>query len=251
MELLASVQFWARLLEIGFLNLLLSGDNAVLIALAVHRLPRRQRLLGQIWGAVGAVALRLGFLGIVSVALQIPFLRLAGGALLVWIAVKLVRAADDDDGPGRHGTSLWEAVWIIIVADVTMSLDNVLAIAGAAGGDMLLMGLGVAMSLPIVVYGSGVLATLMTRYPWIIWLGGGILGYVAGDMILEDVVVSARLGASAHALHYPAPLALAAALTVLGWWFARRRWERKPGPAQSGETDAAREHARQGRKHRA
>jgi YjbE family integral membrane protein len=241
MKILADAQFWVRLLEIGFLNLLLSGDNAVVIALAVHRLPRRQRLLGQIWGTVGAVVLRLAFVGIVSVLLRVPLLRLTGGALLVWIAVKLVRPEDDEEGPGRHGTSFWEAVWIIIVADITMSLDNVLAIAGAAGGDMLLVGLGIATSLPVVVYGSGVLATLMNRYPWIIWLGGGILGYVAGDMILEDPVVSTRLGAFAPALHHPAPLALAAVLTSLGWWLARRH--REGGPTGGGETEAAQGHA--------
>lgn len=236
MKILADAQFWAHLLEIAFLNLLLSGDNAVVIALAVHRLPGRQRLLGQIWGTVGAVVLRLAFVGIVSALLQIPLLRLTGGLLLVWIAVKLVRPEEEEEGPGRHGTSFWEAVWIIIVADITMSLDNVLAIAGAAHGDMLLVGLGIATSLPIVVYGSGVLATLMNRYPWIIWLGGGILGYVAGDMILEDPVVTTRLSGVARALHYPVPLALAAVLTLLGWWLARR--PREAGPGRGGESEA-------------
>lgn len=240
MKILADAQFWARLFEIGFLNLLLSGDNAVVIALAVHRLPRRQRLLGQIWGTVGAVVLRLAFVGIVSALLQIPLLRLSGGVLLVWIAVKLVRPEDEEEGTGRHGTSFWEAVWIIIVADITMSLDNVLAIAGAARGDMLLVGLGIATSVPIVVYGSGVLATLMNRYPWIIWLGGGILGYVAGDMMLEDPVVSTRLGGFAPALHRPVPLALAAALTSLGWWLARRHGE--AGPRRGGESEVVRGH---------
>ena len=145
---LYTAEFWAHLLEIGFLNLLLSGDNAVVIALAVRMLPWRQRLLGQIWGTVGAVVLRLLFVGIVSALLRIPFLRLAGGLLLIWIAVKLVRPGEDSEEGARHGTSFWEAIWIIIVADVTMSLDNVVAIAGVARGDMLLVGLGIASSLP-------------------------------------------------------------------------------------------------------
>jgi len=223
-----TAEFWAHLFEIGFLNLLLSGDNAVVIALAVRTLPWRQRLLGQIWGTVGAVVLRLLFVGIVSALLRIPFLRLAGGLLLVWIAVKLVRPEEGLEEGARHGTSFWEAIWIIIVADVTMSLDNVLAIAGAARGDMLLVGLGIVTSLPIVVWGSGVLARLMNRRVWIIWLGGGVLGYVAAEMILEDPVVSARLGSLAHVLAYPVPLALGAVVTAWGWWSAQPRGRRDP-----------------------
>ena len=148
---LYTAEFWAHLLEIGFLNLLLSGDNAVVIALAVRTLPWRQRLLGQIWGTVGAVVLRLLFVGIVSALLRIPFLRLAGGLLLIWIAVKLVRPGEDSEDGARHGTSFWEAIWIIIVADITMSLDNVVAIARVARGDILLMGLSIANSLPVMV----------------------------------------------------------------------------------------------------
>jgi YjbE family integral membrane protein len=216
-------QFWIRLLEIGFLNLLLSGDNAVLIALAVRALPRHQRILGQVWGAAGAVVLRLVFVGVISALLAIPFLRMMGGVVLLWIAYKLVQPEGGEGKAGRHGRSLWHAVWLILVADVTMSLDNVLAIAGAARGDMVLVAIGIATSVPIVIVGSGVLATLMSRYPAIIWAGGGILGYVAGDMILDDPVVGRYLGAVAHALAYPFPLALAAVLTAAGWWLARRQ----------------------------
>jgi YjbE family integral membrane protein len=219
-------QFWIRLLEIGFLNLLLSGDNAVLIALAVRALPRHQRILGQVWGAAGAVVLRLVFVGIISALLAIPFLRIAGGVVLLWIAYDLIQPEEGEAEAGRHGRSLWHAVWLILVADVTMSLDNVLAIAGAARGDMTLVAVGIAMSVPIVIVGSGVLATLMSRYPAIIWIGGGILGYVAGDMILEDPMVERHLGPLAHALEYPFPLALAAILTAVGWWLARRQTSR-------------------------
>jgi YjbE family integral membrane protein len=220
--ILDAPEFWARLAEISFLNILLSGDNAVVIALAVRALPGRQRLLGQIGGTVGAVVLRLLFVGIISMLLRVPLLRLAGGLLLIWIAVKLIQPIGETAGTTRHGTSFWQSVWIIVVADITMSLDNVLAVAGAAHGDMLLVGLGIGMSVPIVVWGSGVLAGLMNRYPWIIWAGGGLLGYVAGDMILEDPVVIDWLGALAHRLEYPVPVALAAVLTGLGWWLARR-----------------------------
>jgi YjbE family integral membrane protein len=220
MDILPDPQFWGRLLEITFLNLLLSGDNAVVIALAVRGLPRRMRLLGQIWGTVGAVVLRLLFVGIVTALLQIPLLRLIGSLLLLWIAVRLVRPNEEAESTGRHGTSFWESVWIIIVADITMSLDNVLAVAAAAHGNMRLIVIGIGMSIPIVVCGSGFLASLMNRYAWIIWVGGGILGYVAGDMMLEDPIVASWLGRLGPALEYPFPLVLAGILTLLGWRFS-------------------------------
>jgi YjbE family integral membrane protein len=221
--LLTNPQFWIRCAEIGFLNLLLSGDNAVVIALAVRTLPKRQRLLGQIWGTVGAVVLRLAFVGIVSLLLRIPFLRLTGGLLLVWIAYKLVQPVSDSLEPGRQGTSFWQAIWIIVVADITMSLDNVLALAAAAHGDMVLVMLGVVISLPIVVGGSGILAALMNRYSWVIWIGGGVLGYVAADMVLEDPVIVSQLGTLAHTLEYPLPLAVGGVLAAIGWRLARRQ----------------------------
>ena len=220
--ILAAPEFWTRLAEISFLNMLLSGDNAVVIALAVRALPGRQRLLGQLGGTLGAVILRLAFVGVISLLLRVPYLRLAGGLLLIWIGFKLVRPVEDASGATRHATSFWESVWIIVVADVTMSLDNVLAVAAAAHGDMLLVGLGIGMSVPIVVWGSGILASLMNRYPWIIWAGGGLLAYVAGDMILEDPAVIGWLGPSAASLEYPVPVALAVGLAGIGWWLARR-----------------------------
>ena len=222
MAYLSHPQFWIRLVEIAFLNLLLSGDNAVVIALAVRSLPARQRVLGMLWGTMGAVALRLGFVAVVTLLLQLPLLRLTGGLLLVWIAIRLVQPTEEGNGRGRHGTSFWEAIWIIIVADVAMSLDNVLAIAAAAHGDLALVALGIATSIPIVIGGSTVLAALMNRYPWIIWLGGGVLGYVAGDMLLEDPLLVDSLGALARTLEYPVPTAIGLAVAGLGWWWSRR-----------------------------
>ncbi len=227
MTSLAEPQFWGRFFEIAFLNLLLSGDNAVVIALAVHALPGRQRMLGLMWGTVAAVALRLAFVGIVTWMLQVPCLRIAGAVLLFWIAIKLVTPAGSGDAATRHGSSLWEAIWLILVADITMSLDNVLAIAGAAHGNLSLVFLGIATSVPIVVGGSGILARLMDRHPWIVWVGGGLLGYVAGDMLFEDPVVIERLGAAVETLEYPVAMTAAAALTLYGWWRARR----SPGSA--------------------
>ncbi len=224
MGFLLDPQFWARWLSIVILDLTLAGDNALVIALAVRTLPRRQQFWGRVWGSLGAVALRLAFITVITYLLQIPLLQFGGGLLLIWIALKLVRQTSDgeQEGPARQGTTLFEAVWIIIVADLVMSLDNVLAVAGAAHGDLVLVAFGIGLSLPLVVWGSGLLARLMNRYPWIIWLGGGILGYVAGEMMLKDAWIVDWLGRGiAHALHYPMPVGLGVVMTALGWWFSR------------------------------
>ena len=183
-----SLDFLLGVLKIVVIDLALAGDNALVIALAVRTLPSRQQLQGRIWGTFGAVALRITFIFIVTSLLAVPLLQVVGGLLLIWIAVKLVlQSAEVEEGAHvRHGTSLLEAIWIILVADVIMSLDNVIGVAGAAEGDMSLVVFGIALSIPIVVWGSGVLARLMNRYPWIILFAGGILGEVAGKMILHD-----------------------------------------------------------------
>jgi YjbE family integral membrane protein len=221
MTLLADPEFWARLLSIVLIDLSLAGDNALVIALAVRSLPAREQWLGRMWGTAAAVALRLLFIAIVSALLTIPLLRFAGGLLLLWIAVRLVRPGGTDEGEVRHGTSLRQAVWIIVVADVTMSLDNVLAVAAAAHGDFLLVTIGIALSLPIVVWGSGFLARLMAHHAWIIWIGGGVLGYVAGEMMTDDPLVRAWLGDHADTIDDPLSLLLAVGLALLGWWLAR------------------------------
>jgi YjbE family integral membrane protein len=225
---LTDPEFWARWVAIVILDLTLAGDNALVIALAVRTLPRRQQFWGRIWGSLGAVALRLLFITIITYLLKIPLLQFFGGLLLIWIAFKLIRqeVSGEAEGGERHrrqGTSLFEAIWIIIVADVVMSLDNVLAVAAAAHGDLVLVVFGIALSLPLVVWGSGLLARLMNRYPWIIWLGGGILGYVAAEMILKDELIHEWIGAARDVLHYPFPIALGALITALGWWFASRQ----------------------------
>ena len=221
MTLLADPEFWARLVSIVLIDLSLAGDNALVIALAVRSLPAREQWLGRMWGTAAAVALRLLFIAIVSALLTIPLLRFAGGLLLLWIAVRLVRPGGTDEGEVRHGTSLRQAVWIIVVADITMSLDNVLAVAAAAHGDFLLVTIGIALSLPIVVWGSGFLARLMAHHAWIIWIGGGVLGYVAGEMMTDDPLVRAWLGDHADIIDDPLSLLLAVGLALLGWWLAR------------------------------
>ena len=179
---MATADFWFRWVQIVILDLTLAGDNALVIALAVRKLPPKQQWQGRIWGTFGAVALRIVFIAIISVLLRVPFLQAAGGLALLWIAVKLL--SQEGHGEAEHqvrqGTTLLEAIWIIIVADVVMSLDNVLAISGAAHGDMTLVIFGVALSIPIVIWGSGLLARLMARFWWIVDVGAGILGWVAG-----------------------------------------------------------------------
>jgi YjbE family integral membrane protein len=225
--------FWLQWLQIIWLDLLLAGDNAVMIALAVRSLPAREQRLGRIWGTVGAAALRVLFLAIASWILNVPLLKAIGGLVLLWIAWKLLappRAADaPDDRPHRPrtGDSLGQAVRIIVVADVSMSIDNVFAVAGAAHGDLRTAALGVAISIPMIVWGSNLLGRLMDAHPWIVWLGGGLLGYVAGSLILDDKRVVEWSGGQAFREPHPLQIVLAVACTVFGWWGHRVRRARE------------------------
>jgi YjbE family integral membrane protein len=204
-------------------DLLLAGDNAVVIALAVRTLPPRQQWQGRIWGTFGAVALRVLFIAIITYLLRIPLLQAVGGALLLWIAVKLLAQDEGGEHEVRQGASVVEAVWIIIVADVIMSLDNVLAVAGLAGGDMTLVVLGVGLSIPIVIWGSGILTRLMGRFWWIVDLGAAILGWVGGEMLLKDRVVAAWLGEPGRLFHLAVQAVCAAGVVAVGHWLTRRR----------------------------
>ena len=223
-------EFWARLLGIVVIDLTLAGDNALVIAMAVRSLPRGQQRLGRLWGTAGAVGLRLLFIGIATFLLKLPGLQLLGGLLLVWIALKLVRQTPHAEGDVRHGTSLREAIWVIVVADAAMSLDNVLAVAAAAHGDFVLVAVGIALSLPLVVWGSGLLAWLMGRWPWIVWLGAGILGWVSGEMIFrEPFIVEKLTHEGLSSAHRVVSGVFAALLTILGWWYAYRARMRERG----------------------
>jgi YjbE family integral membrane protein len=210
--------------KIVLIDLALAGDNALVIALAVRTLSPRQQFQGRIWGTVGAVGLRLGFIFIVTYLLAVPLLQVVGGLLLVWIAFKLVLQSDAHEGETvKQGTTLLGAIWVILVADVIMSLDNVIGVAAAAEGDMRLVVFGIALSIPIVVWGSGVLARLMNRYPWIILVAGGILGEVAGKMMLHDQFIINRFGDSPDAVEFALRIGLAIAIMLVGWLVTRRR----------------------------
>ncbi len=215
-------EFWARFFGIVIIDLTLAGDNALVIALAVRTLPRRKQFLGRVWGTVGAVILRVAFIAIVSQLFKIPFLQAAGGAVLLWIAVKLLRQDSETGHRVRHGTTLWEAIWVIILADVIMSLDNVLAVAAAAHGDLLLVLFGVSLSIPIVIWGSGLLALLMGRYPWIVSVGAAILGWVAGEMLVKDTIVHGWIEPWVFALRWVVPAILAVAVLGVGHFVAAR-----------------------------
>ena len=221
MILLADPEFWIRLAGIILIDLTLAGDNALVIALAVRSLPPRQQFLGRMWGTVGAVGLRLAFIAAATWLLALSFVQLAGGLLLLWIAVKLVVMNAGGDHKVRHGTSLREAIWIIMLADAAMSLDNVLAVAAAAHGDFVLVAFGIGLSLPLVVWGSGLLARLMNRFPAVIWVGGGVLGWVAGEMIVSEVV--RRWLGEANGWSHAAPAIPAVVIAALGWWAQRAR----------------------------
>ena len=201
----------------------------MVIALAVRSLPAREQFLGRVFGTLGAVVLRLLFVFVITQLLRVPFLQLVCGLLLIWIAVKLVRPGHADDGKVRSGSTLKEAIGVIILADVVMSLDNVVAIAAAAQGDLVLVIFGLLLSIPLVVWGSGLLARLMNRFPLIIWLGGGVLGFVAVDLILRDDWVAALLGGRLAAMHHTAPYVCGTVIAALGWWWSKRR-----GPAPGG-----------------
>src|SRR5262245_48736606 len=221
MTMLSDPEFWARLVSIVIIDLSLAGDTALVIALAVRSLRPHHQFHARIWGTVAAVALRIAGIAVVSALLAIPLVQLAGGLVLLWIAVKLVRPSEGSEGAVRGGRSLADAIWVIVRADVTMSLDNVLAVAAAAHGDFALVVFGIGLSLPIVVWGSGVLSRLMSRHAWIIWLGGGILGYVAGEMMTDDPVVRRWLGPTADVVDDPVSIGLAVVVAAIGWWLGR------------------------------
>lgn len=219
MELIVQPEFWARWLGIVVIDLSLAGDNALVIAMAVLSLPPRQRMIGLIGGTVGAVVLRIVLIAVITQILLIPFLQALGGLVLVWIAMKLVRqdASDTKGHKVREVATLWEAIGIIIVADLIMSLDNVLAVAATAHGDLTLVLFGIGLSIPIVICGSTLLARLMDRFRWIVWLGGGVLGWVAGDLAITDALVRASIGSWDSILHWALPSLLAASAIMLGW----------------------------------
>jgi YjbE family integral membrane protein len=177
-------------LSIVLIDLLLAGDNALVIALAVRSLPKDERRIGIIGGASGAVVLRVALTTVAARLLTVPYLQIAGGLLILWIALKVLIDASTPPDEALAPKRFWQAIWYIVVADLTMSTDNVLAIAGASKGNFWLIAFGLALSIPFVVFSSNLLSKLMDRFPALIYLGAGILGHVGGEMILTDPFVA-------------------------------------------------------------
>jgi len=224
MDMLMEGAFWVALSQIMLVNIVLSGDNAVVIALACRNLPPQYRQKAVLAGSAGAILLRIVFCVVVAWLLQIPYLKIAGALLLFWIGVKLITEDSEEGGEGGVAakSNLWGAIQTIIIADAVMSLDNVLAIVGAAGGSTFLIVIGLVISVPLIVFGSQLVLTVLLRFPILVILGGGLLGWIAGEIMATDPVVIANSPIDEHLLHTVAKPFFAAFVVGVGWFLARR-----------------------------
>jgi YjbE family integral membrane protein len=214
--------YWFAVLQIIAIDILLGGDNAVVIALASRRLPVRQRNKAIFLGVFGAIALRVALIAFALQLLRIPLLKIAGGALLLYIGVKLLLPGEDGDHAIDASANLLGAVKTIILADAVMSLDNVIAVAAASKDDLGLVVFGLLVSVPIIVWGSKLVLALMDRFPLVIVGGAALLGWIAGGMMVHDLVVKEWVAANAAWLDYGAPAAGALAVVLAGKWMVRR-----------------------------
>jgi len=208
-------------LRLVLIDLLLAGDNALVIALAVRALPKPQRRLGIVGGASGAVVLRVALTTVAARLLTVPYLQIAGGLFILWIALKVIIDASSSPDEAHAPHRLWQAIWYIVVADITMSTDNILAIAGASHGDFWLILFGLAVSIPFIVFSSNLLATLMDRFPALIYLGAAILGQVGGEMLLTDPLVT-RAWNPSETVRWAVEAGLAIAILISGRAVAAR-----------------------------
>jgi YjbE family integral membrane protein len=220
LEILQTVDFWIGLLKIIGINVALSGDNAVVIALAARKLPPQQQKQAIALGSGAAVLLRIALTIVAAKLLAMPYLQIVGGLLLLWIGVQLLNE-DEGGSSAKEQGNLMAAVRTILIADLVMSLDNVIAVAAAAKGSTLLLVLGLIISIPLVVFGSAMMIRLMQRFPVIIALGAGLVGWVAGETIISDVSVQAIVGGGAW-LHYAAAAAGAVLVITAGKMLAKR-----------------------------
>jgi len=213
METFTTSFFWVTLAQIIMINIVLSGDNAVVIAMASRSLPPAQQKKAILFGSLGAIVLRVVLTFFAVLLLGLPYLKIVGAALLGWIGIKMLLPEDGEEEIDAS-TQLWAAIKTIIIADFIMSLDNVLGVAAAAKGSLLLLVIGLAISIPIIIYGSTLVLKLMTRWPIIVTLGGAVLGWVAGEMAVTDPVVQPWVDGHAHWLHEFAP-AIGASIVVI------------------------------------
>jgi YjbE family integral membrane protein len=225
--------FWLAVLQIIWIDLLLSGDNAVVIALACRQLPPHQRAWGIALGTLVAIGLRIVFTGLITTLMTMPYVKLVGGLLLIWIAIKLLGGEENNhDDQVQSSTSLWQAVKIIAIADAVMSLDNVIAIAMAARGSYALLMFGLAVSIPLIMAGAAIVMALLERFPIIVWAGAALLGWIAGEIITKDPVIASHLDpAISHTAHLVG--AGLGAIFVLAVGMLRRRWLRRSAPDEA------------------
>ena len=216
----ASPEFWIALSQIVLINIVLSGDNAVVIALACRSLPPHQQKKAIVFGSVGAIVLRVVLTFFAVMLLDLPYLKLIGAAALLWIGVGLLKSDDGEENLEGH-SNLAAAIKTIVVADLVMSLDNVIGVAAAAKGNVVLLVVGLIISIPLIIFGSAILLRIMGRFPVIITLGAGLLGWVAGEMAMSDPAISVW-SAQQHTLHMLAPAAGALAVVALGKWLTSR-----------------------------
>jgi YjbE family integral membrane protein len=217
--------FWLAALQIMGINILLSGDNAVVIALAVRALPPKERFWGMVLGAGAAAVLLIVFTGIVATLMKLPYLKLAGGLALFWVAIKLVspQAHDAEDTP-EAVEDLWRAVRVVVVANIVMSLDNVIAVAAAAKGNYVLLGLGLAVSIPVVIAGSALFLAIIERFPIVVWGGGALLGWIAGGLLPEDPIIAEHFSeATAETLEVVCGVAGAIIVVLVGLYLVKSR----------------------------
>jgi YjbE family integral membrane protein len=227
---MGEAEFWLSLGKIVWINVLLSGDNAVVIAMACRGLRPRQRASGMVLGAGVAIVLRIVFTGAVATLMTLPFLKVAGGLALFYIAAKLLLPDDPDEDEREATEHLWRAVQIVAVADVVMSLDNVIAIAAAAGGNAALLVLGLGLSIPLIVAGAAVIMAFLDRFPILVWAGAALLGWIVGEVIATDPVVLGLLearfsSATVHVIEYAAAFAGAVLVLVVGGLWRRSKQE--------------------------
>lgn len=215
-------QFWLGLLQIIWIDIILSGDNAVVIALACRRLPRHKQRVAILAGTGAAIGLRVAMATVVTLLLEISYLKLIGSVLLLWIAIKLLAPQEEEGGDGASIGNLWQAIRTIVIADFVMSLDNVIGIAAAAKGSVLLLTLGLMISIPLIIFSSTVILRFMGRYPWIVTLGGALLGYIAGEMAVTDRAVTAWITEHAPLLRTVGPFLGVVFVVVVGKALAAR-----------------------------
>jgi YjbE family integral membrane protein len=221
MELLQSADFWIGLIKIIWINIILSGDNAVVIALAARSLPPHQQRKAVLWGSGAAVIMRIALTVVAVQLLALPYLQIVGGLLLLWIGVQLLSQEEEGEGESKEYGTLMAAVRTILIADLVMSLDNVIAVAAAAKGSMVLLVLGLAISIPLVIFGSTLMIKLMERFPIIVMLGAALIGWVGGETIVSDVAFKEVLAANAW-VHYAGAAVGAALVVALGKWLQTR-----------------------------